>query len=140
MAKRDNRYVCQECGAVHAKWMGKCEACGAWNTVIEEAAPEAVPKGASAKGGSPGKGGNSQGRGGASAAPGGGSSDKSAKPGGGAARQSPEAGSNLGVLHSNGMKEEISSDIYEMRDARGRTIVKRRANSLDRARLRRLLQ
>ena len=51
MAKRENRYVCQECGAVHAKWMGKCEACGAWNTVIEEAAPEAVPKGATSKGG-----------------------------------------------------------------------------------------
>jgi DNA repair protein RadA/Sms len=31
--------------------MGKCEACGAWNTVIEEAAPEAIPRGASSKGG-----------------------------------------------------------------------------------------
>jgi DNA repair protein RadA/Sms len=51
MAKRENRFVCQECGAVHAKWMGKCEACGAWNTVIEEAAPDTVPKGASSKGG-----------------------------------------------------------------------------------------
>jgi len=51
MAKRDSRYVCQECGAVHARWMGKCEACGAWNTVVEEAAPDAVPKGATAKGG-----------------------------------------------------------------------------------------
>jgi DNA repair protein RadA/Sms len=51
MAKRDNRYVCQECGAVHAKWMGKCEACGAWNTVIEEAAPDTAPKGVSSKGG-----------------------------------------------------------------------------------------
>jgi DNA repair protein RadA/Sms len=51
MAKRDNRYVCQECGAVHAKWMGKCEACGAWNTVIEEAAPDTAPKGVSPKGG-----------------------------------------------------------------------------------------
>jgi DNA repair protein RadA/Sms len=51
MAKREHRYVCQECGAVHAKWMGKCEACGAWNTVIEEAAPEAIPRGASSKGG-----------------------------------------------------------------------------------------
>ena len=51
MAKRDSRYVCQECGAVHARWMGKCEACGAWNTIVEEAAPDAVPKGATAKGG-----------------------------------------------------------------------------------------
>jgi DNA repair protein RadA/Sms len=51
MAKRDSRYVCQECGAVHARWMGKCEACGAWNTVIEEAAPEAAPKGVTGRGG-----------------------------------------------------------------------------------------
>jgi DNA repair protein RadA/Sms len=45
MAKRENRYVCQECGGVHAKWMGKCEACGAWNSIVEEAAPESAPKG-----------------------------------------------------------------------------------------------
>ena len=51
MAKRENRYVCQECGAVHAKWMGKCEACGAWNTIVEEAVPETAPKGVSGKGG-----------------------------------------------------------------------------------------
>ena len=29
-------FVCQECGAVFAKWMGRCTACGAWNSVIEE--------------------------------------------------------------------------------------------------------
>ncbi|MBQ2888576.1 MAG: DNA repair protein RadA, partial [Firmicutes bacterium] len=36
-------FVCQECGAVFAKWMGRCTACGAWNSVIEEfeAAPAA---------------------------------------------------------------------------------------------------
>ena len=27
------------------KWAGRCEACGAWNTLVEEAAPEALPKG-----------------------------------------------------------------------------------------------
>ncbi|HJS30756.1 MAG TPA: DNA repair protein RadA [Alphaproteobacteria bacterium] len=51
MAKREKRYVCQECGAVHGKWMGKCEACGAWNTIVEEPIAEAAPKGASATGG-----------------------------------------------------------------------------------------
>jgi len=32
-------FVCQSCGAVHSKWSGKCEACGGWNTISEEAAP-----------------------------------------------------------------------------------------------------
>ena len=45
VARATSRYVCQACGAAHAKWGGKCEACGAWNTLVEEAAPEAVPKG-----------------------------------------------------------------------------------------------
>ncbi len=45
MAKSAVRYVCQSCGAVHGKWMGRCEACGAWNTIAEEAAPEASPQG-----------------------------------------------------------------------------------------------
>lgn len=30
-------FVCQACGAVSAKWAGRCEACGEWNTLIEEA-------------------------------------------------------------------------------------------------------
>ncbi|WP_353256122.1 DNA repair protein RadA [Hyphomonas sp.] len=30
-------FVCQACGAVHAKWSGRCEACGEWNTLVEEA-------------------------------------------------------------------------------------------------------
>lgn len=29
-------FVCQECGAAFAKWMGRCTACGAWNSVVEE--------------------------------------------------------------------------------------------------------
>lgn len=51
MAKRENQYVCQACGAVHGKWMGKCEACGAWNTIVEEPAAELGPRGGGAKGG-----------------------------------------------------------------------------------------
>ncbi len=30
------RYVCQQCGASHLKWAGRCEACNAWNSIIEE--------------------------------------------------------------------------------------------------------
>ena len=32
-----HRYVCQACGAVTARWVGKCESCGEWNTIVEEA-------------------------------------------------------------------------------------------------------
>jgi DNA repair protein RadA/Sms len=36
MAKPVARFVCQSCGAVSAKWAGKCETCGEWNTIAEE--------------------------------------------------------------------------------------------------------
>lgn len=36
MAKSKTCYICQECGSVFNKWMGKCAECHAWNTVIEE--------------------------------------------------------------------------------------------------------
>ena len=51
MAKPQTRYVCQSCGASTAKWAGRCESCGAWNTIVEEAAESLAPKGQSAKGG-----------------------------------------------------------------------------------------
>src|SRR5687767_3172755 len=35
MAKTKIAYVCQECGARYAKWMGQCTSCGAWNSVEE---------------------------------------------------------------------------------------------------------
>jgi DNA repair protein RadA/Sms len=31
-------FVCQSCGATSARWAGRCEACGAWNTLVEEGA------------------------------------------------------------------------------------------------------
>ncbi|WP_035440577.1 ATPase domain-containing protein, partial [Asaia sp. SF2.1] len=38
MAKRPTaRFVCQACGAVTSKWSGRCDACGEWNTIVEEA-------------------------------------------------------------------------------------------------------
>ena len=47
MARAVASFVCQNCGAVHAKWSGKCDACGAWNSIVEEAA--SAPAGAGAR-------------------------------------------------------------------------------------------
>ncbi|MPZ11190.1 MAG: DNA repair protein RadA [Kiloniellaceae bacterium] len=41
MAKPRSQYVCQDCGAVAAKWAGRCEACGAWNSLVEESVQSA---------------------------------------------------------------------------------------------------
>ena len=38
MAKTRSSYVCQNCGAITQRWQGKCDSCGEWNTIIEEAA------------------------------------------------------------------------------------------------------
>src|SRR5215204_4641140 len=43
MAKDRSRFVCQSCGAVHPKWQGRCDACGEWNTLVEEAAEARGP-------------------------------------------------------------------------------------------------
>ncbi len=32
-----SQFVCQACGAVSARWAGKCASCGEWNSIIEEA-------------------------------------------------------------------------------------------------------
>jgi DNA repair protein RadA/Sms len=36
MAKQKTAFYCQSCGAQSAKWLGKCPACGEWNTYVEE--------------------------------------------------------------------------------------------------------
>ena len=36
MAKSKSVYVCQNCGNDSAKWMGRCNACGQWNTYVEQ--------------------------------------------------------------------------------------------------------
>ena len=36
MAKSHSIFRCTECGADQPKWGGKCDACGAWNSLIEE--------------------------------------------------------------------------------------------------------
>ncbi|MGB6388199.1 MAG: DNA repair protein RadA [Methyloceanibacter sp.] len=43
MAKASKAFVCQACGAVTARWSGKCAACGEWNSIVEEAAPASGP-------------------------------------------------------------------------------------------------
>ena len=45
MARPAARYVCQQCGAVHPKWAGRCEDCGAWNSLVEETGGDGPPKG-----------------------------------------------------------------------------------------------
>jgi len=49
MAKPRNQFVCQNCGASSPRWQGRCEACGEWNTLVEENAAGGI-------GGGPGKG------------------------------------------------------------------------------------
>ena len=36
MAKSKSVFVCQNCGAESPKWIGRCPACGEWNTYVEE--------------------------------------------------------------------------------------------------------
>ncbi|MGB6534369.1 MAG: DNA repair protein RadA [Xanthobacteraceae bacterium] len=36
MAARAQNFICQSCGAASARWAGRCEACGAWNTLVAE--------------------------------------------------------------------------------------------------------
>jgi len=36
MAKSKTTFFCQNCGAQSSKWIGRCTACGEWNTYIEE--------------------------------------------------------------------------------------------------------
>ncbi|NBQ51328.1 MAG: AAA family ATPase, partial [Marivivens sp.] len=35
MAKEPN-FICSDCGASSTKWSGRCDACGAWNTISEQ--------------------------------------------------------------------------------------------------------
>ncbi|MFC2968341.1 DNA repair protein RadA [Acidimangrovimonas pyrenivorans] len=43
MAKSSPTFTCSACGASYRKWAGRCEACGAWNTIAEEAPLSAGP-------------------------------------------------------------------------------------------------
>ena len=46
MAKDKTMYVCDNCGQESAKWIGKCPACGQWNTFKEiKTSPQPLSKG-----------------------------------------------------------------------------------------------
>jgi DNA repair protein RadA/Sms len=50
MSKASASFTCTSCGASHKKWQGRCDACGAWNSIIEEAPLSAGPKALGGKG------------------------------------------------------------------------------------------
>ncbi len=42
--KSRSQFVCQQCGAVYAKWVGQCANCNAWNSLVEQVAESAAEK------------------------------------------------------------------------------------------------
>lgn len=44
MAKVKTRYVCQNCGYINPKWLGKCPECLQWNTFEEEIEEKVSPR------------------------------------------------------------------------------------------------
>ena len=42
-------YRCTECGGDHPKWAGRCDVCGAWNSLVEEMAAKAAPSGGASR-------------------------------------------------------------------------------------------
>ena len=51
MAKNGTIFVCAECGATSPRWLGRCPACGKFNTMAEEAVKDEKPAAAKARGG-----------------------------------------------------------------------------------------
>jgi len=49
MARAKTVYRCADCGADHPKWSGRCDACGAWNSLVEEMAASKATGGGSAR-------------------------------------------------------------------------------------------
>ncbi|WP_106204165.1 DNA repair protein RadA [Aliiruegeria haliotis] len=47
-------FTCSACGASHSKWSGRCDACGEWNSIVEEA-PLSTGPGKKALGGLKGR-------------------------------------------------------------------------------------
>ena len=45
MAKPKTTFVCQKCGFVSAKWLGRCSECGEWNSLVEEVGIKSAPAG-----------------------------------------------------------------------------------------------
>ncbi len=34
--KEKRRFICQQCGSITPKWMGRCPECNSWNSIVEE--------------------------------------------------------------------------------------------------------
>ncbi|MEE4213156.1 MAG: DNA repair protein RadA [Parvularcula sp.] len=43
MARSSTTFVCQSCGTVYGRWQGRCDDCGAWNTIEPEQDALAAP-------------------------------------------------------------------------------------------------
>ncbi|MBN1868395.1 DNA repair protein RadA [Candidatus Sumerlaeota bacterium] len=50
MTKNKTLFFCQECGNDSPKWQGRCPACGAWNSMVEEAVRPAPRRSGASKG------------------------------------------------------------------------------------------
>lgn len=44
MAKIQNSFYCTACGEIYKKWQGKCDSCGAWNSLDEDKFSQSAPK------------------------------------------------------------------------------------------------
>ncbi|HSD56262.1 MAG TPA: DNA repair protein RadA [Candidatus Saccharimonadales bacterium] len=51
MGKKSVQYVCANCGTVYQSWAGKCQQCGQWNTLQEEAVLDTAVTGGKASNG-----------------------------------------------------------------------------------------
>lgn len=49
MAKSKTQFICSQCAATYSKWSGKCETCGAWNSLSEQVSGDDTPKGLGAQ-------------------------------------------------------------------------------------------
>jgi len=54
MVKVRTQFICQQCGTSYSKWAGRCDNCGEWNTLVEQAATS-VAQSSVAKAGQTGK-------------------------------------------------------------------------------------
>ncbi len=54
MVKVKTQFVCQQCSATYSKWAGRCENCGEWNTLVEQA-PISTAQSSVARAGQSGK-------------------------------------------------------------------------------------
>ncbi|MEO1014379.1 MAG: DNA repair protein RadA [Pseudomonadota bacterium] len=55
MPRSTASFVCQSCGATYSKWSGRCDSCGAWNSLEEDYGAAAGPGSRSAAAGGQGR-------------------------------------------------------------------------------------